>query len=187
MEGTMTHLTADQLDAGLEEIRRSPADGGTLQLIVRRPDAGERDEVAEADLDPAVGLVGDNWKARGSRHTEDGSAEVQRQITLMNVRAAALIAVDPGRRALAGDQLYVDLDLGGANLPAGSRVQVGDAILEVSPLPHTGCAKFIARFGPAAGRWVNTGPGRELNLRGINAVVVEAGTVRVGDTVNKLA
>ena len=187
MEGTTTHPTADELDAGLEEIRRSPEDGGTLQLIVRRPDAGEREEVVEADLDPAVGLVGDNWKARGSRHTEDGSAEAERQITLMNARAAALVAGDSGRRALAGDQLYVDLDLGGANLPAGSRVQVGQAVLEISPLPHTGCAKFIERFGRDAGRWVNTGPGRELNLRGINALVVQAGTVRVGDTVSKLA
>jgi hypothetical protein len=181
-----THLTADELDAGLDEIRRSPTDGGTLQLIVRRPDAGAREEMAEADLDPVVGLVGDNWKARGSRHTEDGSAEVERQLTLMNARAAALIAVDPSRRSLAGDQLYVDLDIGGVNLPVGSRLQVGDAVLEVSPLPHTGCAKFIERFGKDAGRWVNTGPGRELNLRGINAVVVQAGTVRIGDPVSKL-
>ena len=186
MEGTATHLTADELDAGLDDIRRSPADGGTLRLIVRRPDAGVREEVPEAELDPAVGLVGDNWKARGSRHTEDGSAEVERQLTLMNARAAALVAVDPDRRALAGDQLYVDLDIGGGNLPAGSHLQVGDAVVEVSPLPHTGCAKFIERFGQAAGRWVNTGPGRELNLRGINAVVVRAGTVRVGDPVSKL-
>lgn len=183
----VTHPTVDELDAGLEGIRQSPGDGGTLELIVRRPEAGEREEVAEADLDPSVGLVGDNWKARGSRHTEDGSAEVERQITLMNARAAALVAGEPGRRALAGDQLYVDFDLGGANLPAGSRVQVGDAVLEVSPLPHTGCAKFIERFGQDAGRWVNTGPGRELNLRGINAVVVQAGTVRIGDPVNKRA
>ena len=186
MEGTATHLTADELDAGLDDIRRSPADGGILRLIVRRPDAGAREEVTEAELDPAVGLVGDNWKARGSRHTEDGSAEVERQLTLMNARAAALVAVDPDRRALAGDQLYVDLDIGGGNLPAGSHLQVGDAVVEVSPLPHTGCAKFIERFGQAAGRWVNTGPGRELNLRGINAVVVRAGTVRVGDPVSKL-
>lgn len=186
VEGTAMHLTAEQLDAGLEHIRRSPGDRGTLQLIVRRPEAGAREELEEGQLDPAVGLVGDTWKARGSRHTEDGSAEVQRQLTLMNARAAALIAVDPERRALAGDQLYVDLDIGGANLPTGTRLQIGDAVVEVSPLPHTGCAKFIDRFGQAAGRWVNTGPGRELNLRGINAVVVQAGTVRVGDPISKL-
>ncbi len=181
-----THRTAAELDAGLEEIRRSPSDAGVVELIVRRPDVDRREEPTEARLDPAVGLVGDSWKARGSRHTEDGAAEVGRQLTLMNARAAALVAGDPSRRALAGDQLYVDLDLGGDNLPAGTRLQVGDAVLEVSPLPHTGCAKFVERFGPAAGRWVNTGPGRELNLRGINALIVSAGTVRVGDGVNKL-
>ncbi len=182
----MAHLTTEELDAGLDDIRRSPKDGGTVELIVARPDAGAREEVAEATLDPEVGLVGDNWLARGSRHTEDGAAEVERQVTLMNARAAALVADDPDRRALAGDQLYVDLDLGCANLPAGTRLRLGSAVLEVSPLPHTGCAKFSERFGPDAARWVNIGPGKELNLRGINALVVEAGTVRVGDPVNKL-
>jgi MOSC domain-containing protein YiiM len=184
--GGMAHLTTEELDAGLDTIRRSPQDGGTVELIVARPVNGEREEVAEAALDPEVGLVGDNWRARGSRHTADGSAEPERQVTLMNARAAALVAADPTRRALAGDQLYVDLDLGDANLPAGTRLRLGSAVLEVSALPHTGCAKFIERFGRDAGRWVNAGPGRELNLRGINALVVEAGTVRVGDPVNKL-
>lgn len=183
----MAHLTTEELDAGLDDIRRSPKDRGKVVLIVARPDPGAREELAKATLDPAVGLVGDNWQARGSRHTEDGSAEVERQVTLMNARAAALIADDPDRRALAGDQLYVDLDLGCANLPAGTRLRLGSAVLEVSPLPHTGCAKFIERFGPDAGRWVNIGPGKELNLRGINTLVVEAGTVRVGDPVNKLS
>jgi MOSC domain-containing protein YiiM len=181
------HLTIAELDAGLDDIRRSPQDGGTVELIVARPAPGERAEVAEATLDTEVGLVGDNWRVRGSRHTEDGSAEVRRQVTLMNARAADLIAAGPTRRALAGDQLYVDLDLGSANLPAGTRLRLGDAVLEVSPLPHTGCAKFIERFGRDAGRWVNIGLGQELNLRGINAFVVEPGTVRVGDSVNKLA
>lgn len=183
----MAYLTTEELDAGLDDIRRSPKDGGKVVLIVARPDPGAREELAEATLDPAVGLVGDNWQARGSRHTEDGSAEVERQVTLMNARAAALIADDPDRRVLAGDQLYVDLDLGSSNLPAGTRLRLGSAVLEVSPLLHTGCAKFIERFGPDAGRWVNIGPGRELNLRGINTLVVEAGTVRVGDPVNKLS
>jgi MOSC domain-containing protein YiiM len=182
----VAHLTTDELDAGLDDIRRSPQDGGTVELIVARPGTGEREEVAEATLDPAVGLVGDNWQARGSRHTDDGSAELERQVTLMNARAVALLAADPSRRALAGDQLYVDLDLGEANLPAGTRLRLGGAVLEVSPLPHTGCAKFIERFGRDAGRWVNVGAGKELNLRGINARVVEGGTVRVGDPVNKL-
>ncbi len=182
----MVHPTTDELDAGLDEIRHSPDDDGTVALIVRRPEVGDREEVDEATLDPADGLVGDNWRARGSRHTDDGSAEVDRQLTLMNDRAARLFAGDPGRRALAGDQLFVDLDLGGGNLPAGTRLALGSAVIEVSPLPHTGCAKFIERFGRDSGRFVNTGPGRELNLRGINAIVVEGGRVRVGDRISKL-
>jgi MOSC domain-containing protein YiiM len=179
------HRSLEELDAGLDDIRQSPADEGTVELIVLRPADGRREEVAEATLDPEGGVVGDNWRTRGSRHTADGSPEAGRQVTLMNARAAALIAGDPARRSLAGDQLYVDLDLGATNLPAGTRLQVGSAVLEVSALPHTGCAKFIQRFGRDAGRWVNLGAGRELSLRGINAVVVEGGAVRVGDRVSK--
>jgi MOSC domain-containing protein YiiM len=177
--------TTAELDAGLDDIRRSPRDHGTLELIVCRPDHGERVVVTEAQIHPDHGVVGDNWRPRGSRHTDDGSAEPGRQVTLMNVRAAALVAVDPERRALAGDQLYVDLDLSTENLPAGTRLQIGDVVLEISPLPHTGCAKFIDRFGADAGRWVNVGNGRQVNARGINASVVTGGTIRTGDTVSR--
>ena len=186
MEGTL-HPTPAQLEAGLEDIRRSPRDGGRVELIVLRPADGLREEVTDAVLDPEHGLVGDNWKARGSRHTDDGAADPERQLTLMNARAAALIAGDPTRRALAGDQLFVDLDLGADNLPPGTRLRLGAAVIEISAAPHTGCAKFIARFGRDAGRWVNTGPGRELSLRGVNATVVEPGIVAVGDPVHRLA
>jgi len=182
----VAHLTTAELDAGLDEIRRSPKDSGPLVLIIARPEGGERRELSEATLDEVHGLVGDNWEARGSRHTEDGSAEPGRQVTVMNARAAALVAVDPTRRGLAGDQLYVDLDLSDENLPAGTRLQVGTAVLEVTELPHTGCAKFIERFGPDAGRWVNLGNGRQVNARGINTTVVTGGTVRTGDVVSRL-
>ena len=137
-----------------------------------------------ADLDLELGLVGDTWRERGSRHTEDRSADPERQITLMNARAAALVAVDRERWPLAGDQLFVDLHLGAAELPPGTRITIGDtAVIEVTAAPHTGCAKFSARFGVDALRVVNSPPGRALNLRGINARVVVAGTIRVGDEV----
>lgn len=180
-----THRDAAELAAGLDHVRASPADGGTVALVVARPGAGDRTELAEGRLDPEVGLVGDDWRARGSRHTEDGSAELERQLTLMNDRAATLFAVDPARRALAGDQLYVDLDLSEATLPAGSRLRVGTALVEITEKPHTGCAKFVERFGPAAARLVNQPEGRALRLRGVNARVVEAGTVRPGDAVTR--
>jgi hypothetical protein len=182
----VTHRTTAELDAGLDEIRRSPKDAGTRVLIVARPEDGDRRELVEATLDEVHGLVGDNWEARGSRHTEDGSAEPGRQLTVMNARAAALVAVDPTRRALCGDQLYVDLDLSDENLPAGTRLQVGTAVLEVTELAHTGCVKFIDRFGADAGRWVNLGNGRQVNARGINTTIVTGGTVRTGDVVSRM-
>jgi hypothetical protein len=181
----MEHLDADALDAGLPEVRRAPSDDGRLELVVRRPAVGEREVLPEAALDHVVGLVGDCWEARGSSRTADGSANPDMQITLMSSRAAALIAGARDRWPLAGDQLYVDLDLSGANLPPGTRLAIGSAVVAVTDAPHTGCQKFVQRFGIDAARFVNSTVGRELNVRGINARVVVGGTVRPGDSVVK--
>ena len=180
------HLDRQELEAGLEEIRRAPKDDGVLALIVRRPAVGERELLDEGVLDPTVGLVGDTWNVRGSRSTPDGSSHPDMQLNIMNVRSTALVAQDRGRWALAGDQLYVDLDLSGENLPPGTRLRLGGAVIEVTPIPHTGCAKFVSRFGAEAMKFVNSPVGRELNLRGICAKVVEPGTLRVGDRVKKV-
>jgi hypothetical protein len=181
--GGVTYIAPAELEAGLDYVRRSPRDGGQLRLIISRPGLLQRAVLTEAVLDPVAGLVGDNWLARGSRHTADGAADPDRQITVMNVRVAELVAGGSERVPLAGDQLYVDLDLSIDNLPAGSLLAVGDAVLEVSAAPHLGCAKFIDRFGPEAMKFVNSGPGRSLRLRGMNAKVVVGGTVRLGDPV----
>lgn len=180
------HLSLAALENGLEQVLRSPTDGGTLDLLVRRPGPGEREVLDEGELDLEVGLVGDSWHWRGSRRTPDGSPHPEMQLNVMNSRVAALVAGTPDRRALAGDQLFLDLDLGHDNLPAGSRLAVGGAVIEVMPLPHTGCPKFVAHFGSDAMRFVNGGVGRPLRLRGLCARVVAAGTVRPGDTVVKL-
>lgn len=183
---TVTHLSTSELRDGLDEVRRSPADHGTVDLIVRRPARGERQVLVEAQLDEVVGLVGDNWLTRGSSRTPDGSADPLAQLNIMNSRAVALISPDPSRRPLAGDQLYLDLDLTPENLPPGTRLALGDAVIEVNASPHTGCAKFAQRFGTDAARFVNAPDGKALRLRGICATVVRSGTVRTGDTVRKL-
>lgn len=174
-----------ELDTYLEHIRASPPETGTIELIVRRPARMARDMLDEAELDPVRGLVGDSWFERGSRHTTDGSANLEQQLTLMNVRAIAAIDDDRDRWSLAGDQLFVDLDLSEANLPAGTRLALGDAVVEITACPHTGCGKFTARFGSDATQWVNTGVGRELRLRGVNARVIRGGIVRRGDAVRR--
>ena len=179
------HIDTASLEAGLPEIRRAPQDAGTVELIVRRPAPEKREVVAEAELDPSAGLIGDNWLARGSRATADGSAHPELQLTMMSARAAALIARGRERWPLAGDQLYVDLDLSSANLPPGTRLEVGTAVIEITDQPHTGCGKFVRRFGVDAMKFVNTELGRELNLRGIYARVVSGGTVRTGDVIRK--
>ena len=180
-------LTREELDAGLAEISRAPADLGTVELIVRRPAENEREVLEEGRLDLVEGLAGDMWRRRGSKRTTDGSAHPDMQLTVMNARVTDLVAAgDRERWALAGDQLHVDLDLSAANLPAGSQLALGSAVIEVTAEPHTGCAKFAARFGGAAHTFVNTKAHRHLRLRGLNARVVEPGTVRTGDTISKL-
>ncbi|HEU4934611.1 MAG TPA: hypothetical protein VFT48_21175 [Pyrinomonadaceae bacterium] len=186
MESTVKHLTMQELEAALDHLRQAPKDDGVLQLIVCRPEENQRQEMNEAELDPLKGLIGDNWILRGSRRTPDGSAHPDMQINIMNARVTALVAQEKERWALAGDQLYIDMDLSKENLPAGSRIQVGSAVLEVSPQPHTGCHKFVARFGLDAMKFVNSEIGKELCLRGINAKVVQAGSVKIGQTAKKL-
>ncbi len=179
MSVQVKHLTMAELEAGLEEIRRSPKDDGVLELIVRRPAEDEREVLEEGLLDSVVGLVGDTWKDRGSSRSGDGSAHPDMQLNLMNARAAQLVAQDRGRWALAGDQLYVDLDLSDANLPPGTRLAIGEAVIEVTAQPHTGCKKFVARFGLEAMKFVNSEVGESLHLRGINAKVVKPGVIRI--------
>ena len=180
-------LTVSRLEEGLDHVRNSPTDVGRVELIVRRPAVDEREVLDEGILDLDEGLVGDTWKIRGSSRTDDGSAHPNMQLNVINARLSSLVAVDPDRRALAGDQLHLDLDLSQANLPAGTRLALGSAVIEVTEIPHSGCAKFRARFGADALRFVNSPVGRELRLRGLNAKVVVAGTVRRGDDVRRLA
>jgi hypothetical protein len=181
----VTFLETDDLEAGLDHVRTSPKDDGLVELLVCRPAENEREILAEAHLDTTDGLVGDTWPVRISRKIGTGP-NPECQLTLMNARAATLVAGTSDHGGLPGDQVYVDLDLGYDNLPPGTRLQLGTAVIEVSPEPHTGCHKFAARFGKDALRFVNSKVGRELNLRGINTKVVVAGTVRTGDTVRKL-
>src|SRR5262245_20469972 len=183
---TIRQLTAAELEAGLGAIAESPATDGVLELIVRRPAVGVRETIAEGELDPAVGLVGDSWSTRSSRRTPDGSPHPDMQLNVMSSRVVALLAHDRSRWPLAGDQLFVDLDLSEANLPAGTRLAIGAAVIEVTAEPHTGCGKFVERFGVAATAFVNAAERRHLHLRGINAKVVQRGTIRVGDRVTKL-
>ena len=181
---TTTHRSAEELTGYLDTLRAAPTDAGTLTLVVRRPSVGEREILDLGELHPDHGLVGDTWAVRGSKRTADGTSHPDMQLNVMSSRMVAFLAgADPARQALAGDQLYLDLDLSEENLPAWTRLEIGGAVIEVTDQPHTGCAKFIERFGEAAMRFVNGREGRPLRLRGLNAHVVVPGPVRPGDAV----
>jgi hypothetical protein len=183
---TAKQLNTEELENGLDHILKSPKDEGALELIVRRPDVDQREVLEEGRLDIEDGLVGDNWLAKGNRRTLDGSADPDMQLNIMNARVVALVAVDPDRRPLAGDQLYVDMDLSPDNLPPGTQLAIGDAVVEVTEPPHTGCRKFAERFGKDAVVFVNGGLVKKLNFRGICAKVVQWGDITGGDVARKL-
>lgn len=186
-EVTIKHLTMEELEAALDHLREAPKDNGVVELIVRRPRVDHREVLEEAELDPVNGLIGDSWIFRPSSKTPDHSPHPEMQINIMNSRVTALVAQEKDRWPLAGDQLYIDMDLSKENLPGGTQLAIGTAVLEVSPLPHTGCQKFVARFGLDAMKFVNSQVGKQLCLRGINARIIKGGVIRVSDTARKIS
>lgn len=186
---TPIHRSTAELQAGFAHVLDSPRDRGAVEMIVRRPGVDRREAVEEGRLTFEAGLEGDTWDRRIGRMgyvTEDGSADPDAQLTLTNSRFADLIAGSRDRWALSGDQLYVDLDLSAENLPPGTKLRLGQAVIEVTALPHTGCKKYAGRFGADALRFTAQPEGRRRNLRGIYARVAVPGTVRVGDTASKM-
>lgn len=181
------HRTRGDLEAQLNAIAAAPQDRGPVEMIVARPAEGERVVMESGTLTLAEGLAGDNWLTRGSASTSDGAANPHCQLTLMSSRVADAVAGSRDRWPLAGDQIFVDMDLSIENLPAGTQLSLGEAIVQISEDPHSGCAKFSERFGADALRFVNVGKGRKLRLRGVNAVVVRGGSFDVGDKLTKLA
>jgi MOSC domain-containing protein YiiM len=180
-------VAADELTEGLAAICKSPKDRGTLELIVARPVEGERFCPERAELTPEAGLVGDRWRKTSWVKLPDGSPDPVVQITLMNVRCISLIIGERNQWAIAGDNLFVDLDLSKENLPAGTRLKVGQCVLEITRKPHNGCFKFKRRFGAAALKFVNSKEGKSLRLRGVHARVIVGGTISVGDRIEKLS
>jgi MOSC domain-containing protein YiiM len=175
--------TTAQLEARIDEVVAAPSDVGRVELVVARPATGERLVLESAELRPGVGLVGDNYLARGSSKPGGGPADPLAELNVMSARALDAVSGDDRERwPLAGDQLIVDFDLSERNCPAGTRLAVGTAVIEVTTKPHNGCAKFSDRYGIDAARWINSR--KDLRLRGICAVVVEVGTVTPGDTIS---
>ncbi|MCH2211065.1 MAG: hypothetical protein MK110_07170 [Fuerstiella sp.] len=181
-----SHLTIDQLNNGLSEIRRSPANHGVLQAIVIRPASDDRTSLTECEISPELGVHGDNWAEGCWMSLPDGRPHPDVQVAIMNSRAIELIAQGREHWPLAGDNLYVDLDLGRGNLRPGQQLSVGSAVLEVTEVPHNGCRKFSQRFGDDAVSFVNSEPGKEQRLRGVYARVLQAGTVQVGNVIRKM-
>ena len=182
---TVVHVTREELDGRLDQLRALDTAQGTLELIVVRPSEGARETPPSAVLSFDDGLVGDRWRASAHIH-EDGRVSRENQLTLMSTRMLELIA-EPERWPLSGDNLLVDMGLDMDGLPIGSRLAIGgEVVVQISEIPHTGCAKFSARFGSDALKFINSPEGRALRLRGVNAHVVQPGTVSTGDAIRRI-
>ncbi|CAI8370577.1 MAG: Uncharacterised protein [Acidimicrobiales bacterium AG-410-I20] len=180
------HLNTDELEAGLKEALTSPVDEGIVNLIVCRPDVGQREILQSAEFSLEIGLVGDNWSKKPYSKGPDGGPHPEMQVTMINSRVLDLItAGDSSRMAVPGDQLVVDFDISRENIPPGTRLNIGSAVIEVTEEPHTGCSQFVGWFGADAMRFVNSSRGRELCLRGINSKVVQSGVISQGDKITK--
>ena len=183
----MDHLTTEQLEAGLERVLDAPVDDGVLEMVLRRPAVDAREVLDVAELTFAEGVAGDTWNQRASKLTADGGPHPDMQLNIMNSRLTDLLAGSRDRWVLAGDQMYVDFDITEANVPPGTLLAIGSAVIAVTDQPHTGCAKFSQRFGLDAHRFVNASARTQMHLRGINAKVAEEGSIRPGDRIKKLS
>ena len=178
-------ISTVDLDSSLEFIKQSPKHEGVIELIVCRPQTNARQELTEAELTIHEGLVGDIWRTMLDKGINK-YVNPDTQLALINSRVISAITQNKNNWKLAGDQFYVDFDLGKDNLPVGARLKIGSAIIEVTKEPHLACSKFSKRFGKDAVRFVNSSMGKSLNLRGIYARVISPGKVELGSCIKKL-
>jgi hypothetical protein len=186
LDGINQYKALVELEACLPDILASPKSAGRVAMIVCRPRADDRKMLDRCELTISDGLLGDNWKQRGQWRAPDKPANIDTQLTLMNLRAIKAIAGDQTQWPLAGDQFFVDMDLSRENLPPGTRLTIGTAEIEVTAEPHLGCRKFSDRFGRDAVMFVNSDQGKRINLRGINAKIVRPGSVFLGDKISRV-
>ena len=185
-ETKSTPVPLNDLLAGLSYVRAAPANQGVVEAIVVRPESEKRVSPEACEVSAELGVHGDHWAKGCWRSLPDGSPAPEVQIALMSARVASLISPDRRRWPLAGDNLIVDLDLSEQSLPVGRRIAIGEVVLEITAVPHTGCRKFSERFGSDAVKFVNSSEGKSLRLRGVFGRVVEPGSIRTGDAIRKL-
>lgn len=181
------HPTVETLETGLEIIRNSPQDNGTLEMIVVRPAKNQRSTLQECELSLKRGVEGDHWANGCWKSLPDGSPDPDVQVTIMNSRCLKLISASSSQWPLAGDNLIVDMDLSVQNLQPGQKLSIGSAILEITSVPHTGCNNFKERFGIDSLKFISSKIGKELRLRGIYARIIRDGHIKVGDRLKKIA
>lgn len=177
----MRYVTTAELENNLHYILSSPKDAGRVESIIVRRRKNERELRKEVFLSLEKGVEGDRWF-----DLSKGEPDPRRQLTIINSRLIKLLAQSEDRLCLAGDNLITDFDLSVSNLPVGQRLTIGNVIIEISDVPHTGCLKFAERYGNDSVEFINAPERSNLRLRGVYAKFLNSGLIYLGDSINKI-
>ena len=189
----MSAVSQDSLKKGLDKPinynQSSPRDNGVVKLLVIRPETHVRTLPNAVVVSVEQGVVGDKWEAECTIKLENGKSNPDLQIAIINTKVIKEIAqsdFDMDRLALAGDNIYADLNLCEENMPVGQQIQIGNTLLEVTPFPHFGCKKFSERYSVEDLKVVNSTAGKPQHLRGIYVKVIKNGSISIGESIKKI-
>ncbi|CAN1577166.1 hypothetical protein MCELHM10_04085 [Paracoccaceae bacterium] len=177
-------ISPEALTAALPEVLAAPRELGAVRLLCMRPKPNLRSFPDRLTLTRAAGVVGDFEASRPWLVLEDGSPDPRNQVSIMSARVLDLVWRDGNPRSHPGDNIACDLDLSHANLPAGTLLQAGTAVLRVSDEPNDGCAKWKVRMGKAAYDW--TRAHAAYRLRGLYCSVEQDGEITLEDALLRL-
>ncbi|MFT3781378.1 MAG: hypothetical protein QM790_05120 [Nibricoccus sp.] len=179
-------LTFDELNRRYAAIPALPKNDARVEALCVRPDLGAREIREEIDFDPVHGAIGDRWERKTWMYLPDGKPDPRVQIAICNAQVIAMLQELTETNHHPGDTLFTNLDLSHANLPRGSKLQVGNAIIEISDVENDACMKFAKHHGSVVLDWIRLPQNRPLRLRGAFAKVSVGGKVRIGDVIKRI-
>lgn len=179
-------ITMAELMAALPDVLAAPKDDAPILQLCFRPGYNQRRFPEALELTRARGIPGERFETAPWARLPDGTGDPRIQVSILPRRVLDLVWRDRDGTPHPGDTVIADLDTTEANLPVGTLLQAGTALLRVSDLFNDGCVKWKVRYGRDAKDWI-VQPGHEpLRLRGVLCAVERDGVMRVGDRLRKV-